>query len=814
MEAAPAATASVETDTTTESDLHRAADSAPPPPTARTPAKTDETVAEVLELEQEIMQDGSEFGRALRDVLQDALPIVRSDLNLVGWLRVLSEETDRGHCQPAAELYLRLSRGWLVLPADTVVEPQWTRNYQSALEAEQDVTAEISRLHQKGFLLTFAEAQQRFPSLRQQSRPDVVLAMGCVIKQSAGRRKVRITLDASAPHDGSSLNARIECPPTKLASVRQARAGLAELTADGDEVWMFTADLVDAYLQNPCAEESVNHLGIEWKGEVYVYVRMPFGVSSAPAAQQTLLCALMRAVMRRWTRAGIVCGSMPGYDHHQDWPGAQPRAAAVVSSQEEAQTTPPAPILRSRRGIGPRSGGVSWSARLCTQSGPPPKYDRTPIITKESVATALRECGSLRAALRATALVDNDRSLTLDPEPEVQPAGPPPCFLLNGFASTDDSTESSTAATDAAVEAKDQMEATVRDTHTKCVQAHSYGYLDDVLGLIRGTKALADKAYALFLEVCAELGLQVQDNPEKTSPPARICTFLGVVWDSIKRELRLSEERVAKMVTRLEALAGSDWVTLKELQSIVGVLQYASCVIPAAVPYYRRLLDAQRGFRTAQRRPSLRLKVTPEMTEDIDMWLRMLRVLNNAPVSMGITQPACSVRLWTDAAFTGWGYWFGSRYRSGSWPSSWRSRFKDEGDWEITIAELEAWALLIALRDIIGLVPNRRLTCMIDNQSVVGMCRRLSSRSPRCLPIMKEIALLCAIYQVTLRPIYVPSKDNTAADQLSRKSQVRPADLQATLAEWATREPDATWWSRREPVRPELRSLLERAVFD
>ena len=194
-EAAPAATTrwtapASEKDTATESDLHRAADSAPPLPTAHTPAETNETVAEVLDLEQEIMQDGSEFGRALRDVLQDALPIVRSDLNLAGWLRVLSEETDRGHCQSAAELYLRLSRGWLVLPAGTVVEPQWTRNYQSALEAEQDVTAEISRLHQKGFLLTFAEAQQRFPSLRQQSRPDVVLAMGCVIKQSAKTRTV------------------------------------------------------------------------------------------------------------------------------------------------------------------------------------------------------------------------------------------------------------------------------------------------------------------------------------------------------------------------------------------------------------------------------------------------------------------------------------------------------------------------------------------------------------------------------------------------------------------------------------------------
>ena len=269
MEAAPAATASVETDVATESDLHRAADSAPPLPTAHTNSDfqplgpslgSDDSVAAVLQLEQEIMQDGSEFGCALRDVLQDALPIVRSDLDLAGWLRVLSEETARCHCQPAAELYLRLSRGWLVLPAGTAVEPQWTRNYNSALEAEQDVTAEIDRLHERGFLLTFAEAQRRFPSLRGKSRPDVVLAMGCVIKQSAGRRKVRITLDASAPHDGTSLNARIDCPPTKLASVRQTRAGLAELRASGGVVWMFTADLVDAYLQSPCAEESVNHL--------------------------------------------------------------------------------------------------------------------------------------------------------------------------------------------------------------------------------------------------------------------------------------------------------------------------------------------------------------------------------------------------------------------------------------------------------------------------------------------------------------------------------------------------------------------------
>ena len=49
----------------------------------------------------------------------------------------------------------------------------------------------------------------------------------------------------------------------------------------------------------------------------------------------------------------------------------------------------------------------------------------------------------------------------------------------------------------------------------------------------------------------------------------------ALVWDTKKGELRLSEERVATMVERLEALANSETVTLKELQSIVGVLAFS-----------------------------------------------------------------------------------------------------------------------------------------------------------------------------------------------------------------------------------------------
>ena len=42
--------------------------------------------------------------------------------------------------------------------------------------------------------------------------------------------------------------------------------------------------------------------------------------------------------------------------------------------------------------------------------------------------------------------------------------------------------------------------------------------------------------------------------------------------------------------------------------------------------------------------------------------------------------------------------------------------------------EVELWAVLFGLRDVVPLVANRVLTVMIDNTSVVGMCRRQSAK--------------------------------------------------------------------------------------
>ena len=222
----------------------------------------------VMDAEDFYCSQETPFGRALRQSLEGALPIVRSGLNLQGWLRMLAEELEDPHATAAAELYLRLSRGWQVLPPDAEVELQWTRNYVSENDAVAGahIDAELLRLQTGGHLLTFDEAQAVFPSLRGMDRPTVILAMGCVVKIvldpafPGGKTKTRVVLDCSAPHDGTSLNARMDVPDTKLAAVRQARAGVAELSQDGDEVWGFKCDMTDAFLQIPTAESSVRLL--------------------------------------------------------------------------------------------------------------------------------------------------------------------------------------------------------------------------------------------------------------------------------------------------------------------------------------------------------------------------------------------------------------------------------------------------------------------------------------------------------------------------------------------------------------------------
>lgn len=630
------------------------------------------------------------FGRHLRHLLDDDdCPWVNSELNLPKWLEVLAEEDDDDEARAAAEVYMMLSRGLHVLPLGQQLAPQYVRNYRSALDAANDVTAELTRLRSKGFIITFEDAKRRFPALAGMDRPTTINAMGCVIKFSAGKRKVRITLDCSAPRGGKrSLNANIDPPPTRLSSVRQAMAAIDQLAQTTNDVYGFKADVCDYFLQFCAAESSIQYLGVEWMGELLVYVRTPFGLAHLPSKFNTVSCALTRAALRRCDKLGIVTGPAPDFQQRQRW--------------------------ASRDDMGADFGAASSSS----------------------------SSGSKRRRRRP-------------------------------------------------------------------VELHMMQYLDDFAGWA-SSPVIAEKAYLVFHILCRELGVPLQDNPLKTTPPTQVLEFLGVVFTLVDGDMHvsLSVERVAKLVETLAGIDLANDVTVKELQSVLGVMVFCATVIGAMKPYMRRMFNALRSL-GPNRASWQRIAVTEDMRHDVATVNSVLHTLNGTAIIGTISSPYIAVGLYTDASLGGWGVYFGGRTLMGAWPAHWRARMREAGDWECSIDFLEAVALLYGLRMALPLCSGRgRLICHIDNEAVCGMLHKLSSPSPTCLAVMKEITLLLVVYGCEAIPQWLASALNEAADALSRDHL--GYNWRGTVAKWNATGPDATHWFPLPPVRPDILPLLHQ----
>jgi hypothetical protein len=56
-------------------------------------------------------------------------------------------------------------------------------------------------------------------------------------------------------------------------------------------------------------------------------------------------------------------------------------------------------------------------------------------------------------------------------------------------------------------------------------------------------------------------------------------TSLGIEFDTIKMELRLPGEEVVEIKNRVELIISTKKVTLREIQSVIGLLNFACQVI-------------------------------------------------------------------------------------------------------------------------------------------------------------------------------------------------------------------------------------------
>jgi hypothetical protein len=158
---------------------------------------------------------------------------------------------------------------------------------------------------------------------------------------------------------------------------------------------------------------------------------------------------------------------------------------------------------------------------------------------------------------------------------------------------------------------------------------------------------------------------------DKTVEPTEILTFLGIEFDTLAMELRLPNEKLVELKHTLELFVQSKKVTLRQLQSLIGLLNFACQVVSPGRAFCRRLIDATCNIR----KPHHKIRVTKSMREDIKVWLNFLSEYNGVTV---ITDNAWAsnetLELFTDSAGgqnRGFGIYFQGKWVQKCWPKEW-----------------------------------------------------------------------------------------------------------------------------------------------
>ena len=224
---------------------------------------------------------------------------------------------------------------------------------------------------------------------------------------------------------------------------------------------------------------------------------------------------------------------------------------------------------------------------------------------------------------------------------------------------------------------------------------HILHLLDDFL-IIAPLHSLCQKQLDLFLMLCSYLGIPMA--PEKTVGPATTITFAGIELDSVLMEARLLHEKLVKCRDLISAFLKRRKVTLREIQSLTGLLNFACSVVIPGRAFLRRLIDLTIGISN----PSFQVRLSREVKADLSVWQNFLNNFNGRSVFLSDQWfNSHQLKLYTDASGAiGYGAIFGNNWCHGEWPVSWLGK---------NIAFLEFYPIVLSIHLWGHEMSNRRI---------------------------------------------------------------------------------------------------------
>ncbi len=94
-------------------------------------------------------------------------------------------------------------------------------------------------------------------------------------------------------------------------------------------------------------------------------------------------------------------------------------------------------------------------------------------------------------------------------------------------------------------------------------------------------------------------------------------SFLGIEIDTAAREARLPEDKIQKATTIITNCLAKQKLTLREIQQVTGILNFACQIIPAGWAFLRRIISLGIGLKQS----FYKVRLNSEARKDLQAWL-------------------------------------------------------------------------------------------------------------------------------------------------------------------------------------------------
>ena len=277
-------------------------------------------------------------------------------------------------------------------------------------------------------------------------------------------------------------------------------------------------------------------------------------------------------------------------------------------------------------------------------------------------------------------------------------------------------------------------------------------YIDD-FGGAESQLCEADKAYESLQSVLRTVGLQVA--PHKNCPPSQVMIWLGILVNSVDMTLSIPTEKLGEIQETVKIWDNRHLANRKQVQSILGVLNFVGSVAPPVRIYTNRILNFLRSM------PMEGAVVIPfEVREDLHFFHQLMPHYNGVTLLDKSLVPP-DEHLEVDACLTGCGGLCSNEFYSMEFPEFVKKA-------EHPIAHLEMLNVLVALRLWAPVWQGRKLQIFCDNSNTCLGLQNGRSHDVFMQGCIRTIFLVTVAHDIELLVCHAPGTSLVAADALSR----------------------------------------------